>query len=231
VADILGVALIIDPRSSSSPFGIERVKPRLRGWVHEVACFASIPAGVTLIAVAKGMTATLAASVFALSLTLLFATSAMYHRVRWTPHAERFMKHLDHSMIYVLIAGSYTPLLIFSLHGGWRIGFLSAIWIGAAAGIALKVWRLDQMNRLAGGLYMVLGWIGILALPQIVQHLSFAQVSLLIGGGVLYTVGAIILAVNRPNPLPKVFGYHEIWHVLGVIAAVCHYAVILLLVS
>lgn len=232
VADSNGMALVIEPRERHAGVDtLRRMKPLLRGWIHEVACFASVPAGIALVLMARGSGPVLAAAIFACSLTALYGVSAAYHRVHWSERAHRLMKHLDHSMIYVLIAGSYTPLLLVALRPGWNLAFLLAVWLGAAVGVALTLWKLERHARLAAGLYIVLGWIGILALPQLLGSLSLVQMLLLTGGGVLYTVGAIILATNRPNPNPRVFGYHEIWHGLGVLAAGCHYTLILMLVS
>ncbi|MFZ4515838.1 MAG: PAQR family membrane homeostasis protein TrhA [Acidimicrobiia bacterium] len=207
------------------------MKPLLRGWIHEIACVASIPAGIALIVAARGSGPMIAAVVFSVALTLLYGTSALYHRVNWSNRAHNIMRHLDHSMIYVLIAASYTPLLLIAMRPGWNVGFLLLVWLGAVGGVGITLWRMDRHARLAAGLYVALGWVGLLALPELVGRLSATQIALLAGGGVLYTVGAIILATNRPNPNPRVFGYHEIWHALGVVAAVCHYILILTLVS
>jgi hemolysin III len=226
------MALAIQPqRSRPGAETLARVKPLLRGWIHQVACLASIPAGVGLVFAARGTTPSIVAAVFALSLTLLLGTSALYHRINWTDRMHRLMKHLDHSMIYVLIAGSYTPLLFLALNPGWNVAFVIAVWFGAGVGVAVTLWRLDKYAKLGAALYIMLGWVGLLALPQLIGSLSAFQMGLLAGGGVLYTVGAIILATNRPNPNPRVFGYHEIFHGLGVIAAGCHYVLILTLVS
>jgi hemolysin III len=226
------MALAIEPqRRNYGGDALRRVKPLLRGWVHQIACLASIPAGIALVVTARGAGPAIASTVFAVSLTLLYGTSALYHRVNWSARAHSIMKHLDHSMIYILIAGSYTPLLLMTLQRGWNVAFLCAVWLGAGIGVGITLWRMDRYAKLAGGLYIVLGWVGILALPQLIGSLSVLQLILLAGGGLLYTVGAVILATNRPNPNPRVFGYHEIFHVLGVIAAACHYALILTLVS
>ena len=226
------MALVIEPpHRHPGTDALRRVKPLLRGWIHEIACLASIPAGIALVVMARGSAPAVAAGVFAVSLTVLYGVSALYHRVNWSDRMHSVMKHLDHAMIYVLIAGSYTPLLLMALHPGWNIAFLLLVWLGAAIGVGLTLWHLERHTRLAAAFYIVLGWVGVLALPQLVGSLSTLQIVLLAAGGVLYTVGAIILATNRPNPNPRVFGYHEIWHVLGVIAAACHYVLILMLVS
>jgi len=206
-------------------------KPLWRGRIHQVAFFVSIPAGVALVLVADGGVARVAASVYAISLVALFGASAAYHRGRWTPPTLRRMKRLDHSMIFVLIAGSYTPVALLALDGPWTIVILSIVWTGAATGIVLKLVRIDGFNVLTGALYMVLGWLVVIALPRMIQGMSPAALVLAIVGGVLYTVGAIVFATRHPDPAPTVFGYHEVWHAFMVAAAACHFAMITILVS
>lgn len=206
------------------------VKPRLRGWFHTVAFFVSLPAGIALVLLARGAGARAAALVYALSLTAVFAASAAYHRGAWSAAARRRMKRLDHSMIYVLIAGTYTPVCALALRAPWSILLLSVVWAGAAAGIALKSARIDGLSLLTGILYVALGWLAVVALPQLVRSIPTTAIALMIVGGVLYTIGASVLARRWPDPAPRVFGYHEVWHALMVIAAACHYAMILLVV-
>jgi len=206
-------------------------KPLWRGRIHQVAFFVSIPAGVALVLVADGGVARVAASVYAISLVALFGASAAYHRGRWTPPTLRRMKRLDHSMIFVLIAGSYTPVALLALDGPWTIVILSIVWTGAATGIVLKLVRIDGFNVLTGALYMVLGWLVVIAFPVMIQGMSPAALVLAIVGGVLYTVGAIVFATRHPNPAPTVFGYHEVWHAFMVAAAACHFAMVTILVS
>jgi hemolysin III len=204
--------------------------PRLRGWIHQVAFFWSIPAGVILIALARGPSATAVVSVYAATLTLVFGASAAYHRVSWSPRGRSWMKRLDHSMIYALIAGSYTPVAVLALHGPWEIVVLSVAWAGAAVGVAMKLARPDGLRLPSAILYMALGWLALVALPQLVRGLRPAEFALMVVGGVLYTAGAIVLARRRPDPRPATFGYHEIWHAFQVAAAGCHFAMILLIV-
>ena len=205
-------------------------KPRLRGWFHEVAFFISIPAGVALAVLAAGTRARTATIIYAVSLTAVFGASAAYHRVDWSPEALRRMKRLDHSMIFVLIAGSYTPMCLLALHGAWTVVLLSLVWTGAAVGITLKNIRIDGFHVLTGFLYIALGWVALFALPQLVRELSPVEIVLMAAGGVLYTVGAIVLARHRPDPAPATFGYHEIWHAFIVAAAASHYAMVMLIV-
>jgi hemolysin III len=195
-----------------------------------VAFFASIPAGIALVALARGAEARVGAAVFAASLTALYGVSAAYHRGQWSARALRYMRHLDHCMIYVLIAGTYTPVVLLALRPSWGISLLVAAWIGAAAGIMITVLRLERWPAVGFTLYLVLGWLAIVAAPQLAASLSAVELTLLAVGGVLYTVGAITLATNRPNPSPAVFGYHEIWHTFVVSASASHFALVLLLV-
>jgi hemolysin III len=204
-------------------------KPRLRGRIHQVAFFVSIPAGVVLVLLAHGPAATTVAAVYAASLAAVFGSSAAYHRGRWTERARRWMKRLDHSMIFVLIAASYTPVAALVLGGTWEAVLLSLAWAGAIAGITLKIARPDGHHVIGGILYMGLGWLAVIALPQLFAQLSAAESVLMVAGGLLYTGGAIVFATRRPDPSPSTFGYHEIWHAFMVAAACCHYAMILLI--
>jgi hemolysin III len=213
---------------SPMPESAPPVKPLLRGWIHLVAFFVSIPAGVVLVFLAQSAAARAAAAIYALSLTALFGASAAYHRVRWSPKASRRMKRLDHSMIFVLIAGSYTPISILVLHGAWSVVILSIAWAGAVLGIALKLARIDGLHLVTGFLYIGLGWLATIALPQLVRGMTVAQLVLLVTGGLLYTAGAIVFASKRPDPSPAIFGFHEVWHSFMVAAAACHFTMIAL---
>ncbi len=204
--------------------------PRMRGRIHQVAFFVSIPAGVILVALAQGAAATAVAAIYAVSLTAVFGASAAYHRGAWSPRIRTWMKRLDHSMIYVLIAGSYTPITVLALHGTWEVVLLSVIWSAAAIGITLKMVKPDGLSILTATLYMVMGWLAMVAFPQLMHGLTLAELILLMAGGLLYTGGAIVFASRHPDPNPEVFGYHEIWHSFMVAAAACHYAMILLVV-
>jgi hemolysin III len=206
-------------------------KPRLRGRLHQIAFFVSLPAGVTLVALAQGAEARVAAAIFAISLSAVYGVSAAYHRGRWSQRAERVMKHLDHSMIYVLIAGSYTPITLVALRPAWGITLLALAWTGAAAGVLVTVLRHDRWHRAGFALYLVLGWFAVIAMPQLVHSLSRVELTLLVSGGLLYTVGAVLLALRWPDPSPTVFGYHEVWHTFVVGAGACHFLVLLLVLA
>lgn len=206
------------------------MKPRFRGRFHQVAFFVSIPAGVTLIALAGGAAARVAAIIFAVSVTGLYGVSAAYHRRSWSIGGERIMKHLDHSMIFVLIAGSYTPIALLALQPAWGVTMLVLAWTGAAIGVLVTVLRLERWHGVGFVMYLALGWLAVIAAPQLVSSLSRVELALLIAGGVLYTGGAVILARNRPDPRPDVFGYHEVWHTFVIGAGACHFALVMLLV-
>ena len=204
-------------------------KPRFRGRIHQVAFFVSLPAGAVLILLANGPAAITVASVYAVSLAAVFGLSAIYHRGQWTEAARRWLKRLDHSMIYVLIAASYTPVAALVLGGPWEVVLLSVIWAGAVVGVTMKMARPDGLSAVSAALYIVLGWLAIVALPQLAREMTVAELVLLLAGGMLYTAGAIVFARRRPDPSPSIFGYHEVWHSFMVAAAACHYAMILLL--
>jgi len=203
-------------------------KPKLRGRIHEVAFFVSIPAGIVLVLLAGSAVAGAAAAVYALSLTAVFGASAAYHRGRWSPVALRRMKRLDHSMIFVLIAGSYTPISVLALHGAWSVVMLSVAWVGAAVGITLKLAKIDGLRVTTGALYIGLGWFALVATPEILRGVPLPAFLLMVAGGLLYTAGAIVFASKRPDPRPAVFGYHEVWHSFMTAAVVCHWVMILL---
>jgi hemolysin III len=202
--------------------------PRLRGRLHQAAFWVSIPAGLTLIAVARTETARIGGIVYALTLSGLYAASALYHCVRWSPEMWAWMRRLDHSMIFLFIAGSYTPISLLALQPPWSTRVLAIVWGGAAVGIALKFFT-RGLAALAQVLYMTLGWLAILILPQLVGTLSGLAIGLLLGGGVLYTAGAIVFGLRRPNPKPQVFGFHEVWHAMVISGSLCHYVLIMMI--
>ena len=216
---------------NESPSTALPIKPVMRGRLHQVAFFASIPQGIALIAVAATVASRIGATVYALSLSGLYGTSALYHRLRWGPRALARMRQLDHSMIFVLIAGTYTPFSLLVLHGAWAVTILAVAWAGAVAGITIKILSIDRLRILGGAMYIVLGWLAVLALPQIVHGLSPVGVALLFTGGVLYTTGAVVLWRRWPDPSPKWFGYHEVWHAMVIAASMCHYVAIMLLLT
>jgi hemolysin III len=203
------------------------VKPRLRGVSHQWAFFAFLAFGVALVAAAPDGRATVATAVYAASVVGLFGTSALYHRVTWaSAAARRWMRRLDHSMIFVLIAGSYTPFALLVMHGTLATVILVTVWAGAGAGIVLKLVWLDAPKWLIALAYVLLGWVALAAFPQLAHGLGPVGTALVAAGGVLYTLGAVVYARTRPDPVPEVFGYHEVFHALVIIAAALQYAVV-----
>jgi hemolysin III len=205
-------------------------KPTWRGRIHLVAFFLSIPAGLALVLLSQGVSAHVGAAIFAVSLAGLFGVSAFYHTGNWAPDVKARWRRMDHAMIFVLIAGSYTPITLLALQPAWGISMLAIVWTVAVIGVTLALARFGALHRVGGYLYIGMGWIVVIALPAVVTSLSSSELALLFAGGLLYTVGAIGLRLNRPNPRPLVFGYHEVWHAMTVAAAACHFTLVCMLV-
>jgi hemolysin III len=204
----------------------ELPRPRFRGVSHQYAFFASLITGAVLVLVAPTRRATTAAAIYAASVSGLFGASALYHRITWRPATRRWMRRLDHSMIFVLIAGTYTPFGLLVLHGTLATVVLGIVWFGALAGVVMKLAWVDAPKWLMSVIYLALGWVGAAAIPQMLSRAGVGAVVLLAAGGLLYSAGAVVYALRRPDPRPKVFGYHEIFHVLVIAAAAAHYAAI-----
>ena len=203
------------------------VKPRLRGVSHQWAFFVSVGLGIALVISAPSGKATAAAAVYAGCVAMLFGSSALYHRINWKrPNARRWMRRLDHSAIFLLIAGSYTPFALLALDGILADVILAVVWAGALGGIVLKLVWIDAPNWLVATIYVLLGWVAVAAAPGLVSELGFTASGMVGLGGILYTVGAVVYARHRPDPVPTVFGYHEVFHVLVILAAGLQYAVI-----
>jgi hemolysin III len=201
-------------------------RPRLRGVFHLCAFVVFATLGAVLIATAPGARERVAGGVFGIALALTFGISALYHRVTWKPAARRVMRRLDHASIYLLIAGTYTPYGLLVLSGAWQFSVLGVVWIGAALAIAQRLIWVDAPKWLAALAGISLGWVGVVAFPQIVSETGSAGTALVVAGGVLYTLGAVVYVLQRPNPAPAVFGYHEVFHLLTIAAAACHFAAI-----
>jgi len=210
---------------------ISVAKPRFRGRLHQYAFYVAIPQGVALVVLGAGAIERVAGAIYALTLAGLYGVSAAYHRLRWSPRALSRMRRLDHSMIFALIAGTYTPIALVAMHGVWRVVLLAGVWAGALSGIVMKLVGLERTRKITATMYIVLGWLALLAAPAIVPALNRVEISLIVAGGLLYTGGAIVLARHRPDPNPLVFGYHEVWHVAVVCASLCHYVAITLLLA
>jgi hemolysin III len=208
---------------------IAKVKPRLRGVSHEYAFFVSLVLGVALIVIAKGTEARLAVGIYAVSLSALFGVSALYHVHDWKrPEARRWMRRLDHTMIFFLIAGTVTPFALLVLEPPLSTTLLIAVWAGALAGTAVELLWVDHPKWVAAIVYIAVGMIGAIGFPAIVAEAGIGAGVLIAGGGALYATGAIIYAAQRPDPRPAVFGYHEIFHVLVIAAAAAHFAAVAL---
>ena len=204
------------------------LKPRLRGVLHQWACVGSLATGALLLVVADSSRARIAAAIYALSVTALLGTSAAYHRVNWrTASARRWMRRLDHTMIFVLIAGTYTPFALLVLRGPLATAILIAVWSCVVAGAVLKLLWVDAPKPLMAALYVAVGLVSVVAMPQLIDRLGIVAVCMIALGGALYVAGAVIYALGRPDPSPTVFGYHELFHLLVVLAAGCFYAVVL----
>jgi len=208
---------------------LARVKPRMRGVSHEYAFFVSLFLGAGLIVLAKGFEARLAVAIYAVSLSALFGVSALYHRVEWKrPAARRWMRRLDHTMIFFLIAGTVTPFALLVMEPPLATALLIAVWAGALAGTIVELIWLDAPKWVSSLVYVAVGAIGAVGFPAIIAETGFTAGLLIAGGGALYLVGAVIYARQRPDPRPAVFGYHEIFHVLVIAAAAAHFAAIAL---
>ncbi len=202
------------------------VRPKLRGVSHQYAFFASLACGVALILAASDGRARVAASIYAAAVSALLGTSALYHRVTWRPRARRWMRRLDHSMIFVLIAGTYTPVALLALKGSLASTILIVLWAGALGGVVFKLLWIDAPKWLFAGVYVALGLVSAAVFGELPSAIGWLGVAGLATGGLLYVLGAIVYASGRPNPWPKVFGYHEIFHALVIAAAALQYAVI-----
>ncbi len=215
-----------DARTAAEDF-IARQKPKLRGVTHEWAFFLSLGAGGALVAAAPTPRATLAVAIYAASLSALLGVSALYHRVTWRrPEIRRWMRRLDHSMIFLLIAGTVTPFAVLVLEGPWAKALLIAVWAGAAAGIVVELIWVEAPKWATTIVYLSVGWIGLLGFPGIIVNAGLGAGVLIAVGGVLYTAGAVVYARQRPDPNPAVFGYHEIFHLLVIAAAAAHFAAV-----
>lgn len=206
---------------------IRAVKPRFRGVSHEWAFFLSIGLGIALLTIADTTLKLVAVGVYSLSLCGLFGTSALYHRIQWrTSRARMLMRRLDHSMIFLLIAGTVTPFALLTMSGTWSTAILIAVWTAAALGIAIELVWVTSPKWVSALIYIAVGWIGAIAFPHIVGTAGIWAGILIAAGGLLYTTGAVIYAAGRPDPNPTLFGYHEIFHLLVIGAAGLHFAAI-----
>jgi len=194
--------------------------------LHQVAFSISLVLGTLLIVGSDGGSRHVAASIFAASVATCFGISAVYHRINWSPPARLWMRRLDHAGIYVLIAGTYVPVCLLALDGAWRPVALSLVSLAAAAAIVVKFAWVAAPKWLAAATAIALGWVGVALLPQLATRVHPAAIVLLAVGGIAYTVGAVIYARQRPDPLPSIFGYHELFHALTIVGVSCQYVAI-----
>jgi hemolysin III len=203
------------------------VKPRLRGVSHEVAFFVSLVAGAALIVAADTPRATLAVAIYAVSLSALFGTSALYHRVEWKrPDTRRWVRRLDHSMIFFLIAGTYTPFALLALEGPLADAILAVVWVAAIAGAVVEIIWIEHPKWVAALIYIAVGWVAVVPFPALWGSIGAAGTLLVAAGGLLYTAGAVVYATQRPDPNPRIFGYHEVFHLLVIAAAAAQFAAV-----
>ncbi|TAN25968.1 MAG: hemolysin III family protein [Actinomycetota bacterium] len=205
-------------------------KPKYRGVSHQAAFWISLALGVALMAGAKGDQARIAVGIYSVCLSAMFGVSAAFHRHTWSTVARLRMRRLDHSMIFAAVAGTYTPIALLALHGEVQAFILWLAWLGALAGIILQLAWIRAPKWLNAVVYVALGWAAILVLPELYHSSGIAALSLLLIGGALYTIGAIVYALRRPDPNPEIFGYHEVFHALVIAAALCHWVVIAFLI-
>jgi hemolysin III len=196
-------------------------RPLLRGRLHQLALLASVVGLVAIVGEAHTTRAEVSAWVYSIAAILLYGASSTYHVLARSTRARRICQRIDHSMIYVLIAGTFTPIAVLVVSDPWRWPILGVMWAGAAIGVSLKVFGFDRFSKVGGALYIILGWAGLAAFPSLIHRPGV--LALVVAGGLLYTVGAILFSMQRPRLSPRWFGYHEVWHTLGVTAGVLLY--------
>jgi len=204
-------------------------KPRLRGWLHTYAFFVAAVCGLVLCALAAtrpGSAAVVSCAVYSATVCGLFGVSALYHRRVWSPRGYQVMRRLDHSMIFVFIAGTYTPFCALLLPPRTGAILLAVVWAGALAGVAMKVVWPHAPRWLSAPLYIALGWVAVAVLPDIHRGGGMTALVLLLAGGAVYSLGGVLYALRRPNPWPAVFGHHEFFHACTLVAAVCHHVAV-----
>jgi hemolysin III len=202
---------------------IDEVKPRLRGWLHAATAPLALAAGVVLVIASPTAETRTGSTIFALSALALFTASATMHRGRWSPRTGLWLRRLDHSSIFLLIAGSYTPFTLLLLHGRDRTTLLAIAWGGAALGILFRLFWTSAPRWLYTPIYIALGWAAVFYFPAFFERASTSVLTLMVLGGVLYTIGGVVYGFRRPNPSPAWFGFHEVFHTLTIVAFFAHY--------
>lgn len=202
---------------------LDEVKPKLRGWLHAASAPLTLAAGVVLVVLSPTASTRIGSAVFATSALVLFTVSGIYHRGTWSPRVWRFLRRFDHANIFLLIAGSYTPFTLLLLHGAERVVLLSVVWTGAVLGVLFRVFWNDAPRWLYTPIYIALGWAAVFYFGDFVDNASTAVLVLMAVGGVLYTLGGVVYGFKRPDPFPRWFGFHEVFHTLTIAAFVTHY--------
>jgi hemolysin III len=200
--------------------------PTLRGWPLLIGFVLAVPAGAALLVRAVPRGHTIPTAIYAGGLVALYGVGWIYHMLRWSSGARSWLRRVDHAVIYVFIAATYTPIAIAGLHDGLGYGLLAAAWAGATLGAVAKLVRFEGSRVIGGTMYIVVGWLPVVAIPDFVTRLGVTNAILMFGGGILYTAGAAVLAARRPDPLPETFGYHEVWHTMVLVASALHYILI-----
>ena len=228
VSNIEGALALLSWLPPSSPgvsVSVSPKRPRMRGVLHQYSFFVALGMGLVLVVAAADL-ARFASAVYATALAGQFGVSALYHRITWTPRARRWMRRLDHSMIFILIAGTYTPVAVLLLPRPFGLVLLATVWLATTAGVAFNLAWITAPRWIPAVLYLVLGWSAVVALPDLVAVMHLPTVFCLVVGGVAYSTGALVYATQRPNPAPAIFGYHEVFHALTVVAAVLHFSAV-----
>nr|WP_312886762.1 hemolysin III family protein [Actinocrinis puniceicyclus] len=205
---------------------LQSAKPKLRGWFHAGVFPLALAAGIVLIALAPTTGTAVACAIFAVSSWLLFGVSGVYHRGTWTPRTHAVLRRLDHTNIFLIIAGTYTPLAVVLLPRNSAGVLLTLVWAGALIGIGMRVFWLHAPRWVYVPCYLALGWAAVFYMPQFLRSGGWSVVGLVIAGGLLYSIGAVVYALKRPNPSPRWFGFHEIFHLFTIAAFTCHYVAI-----
>lgn len=209
---------------------LREIKPKLRGWLHLATAPLTLAAGIVLVVMSPTATTRIGSALFAGSALVLFSVSAIYHTGTWSPRTWAFLRRFDHSNIFLLIAGSYTPFALILLEGTQQVVLLSVVWSGAIAGVAFRVFWTDAPRWLYTPIYIALGWAAVFFIPGFFRGatdlglgVGIAVFTLIIAGGALYTLGGVIYGFKRPNPWPRWFGFHEVFHTFTILAFVSHY--------
>lgn len=209
---------------------VDEIKPKLRGWLHAGTFPAALAAGIVLIALAPTTAARVSCAIYAVTAALLFGTSGAYHRVNWSPRIHTVLQRLDHANIFLIIAGTYTPFAVLLLSTRHATQLLCIVWGGALAGVALRLFWASAPRWLSTPVYVALGWVAVLYLPQLLRAGGTAVLVLLLVGGALYTAGGVVYALRRPDPSPRWFGFHEVFHACTLAAFAVHYVAVSLVV-